>query len=123
MLNDKNSWNLKSTNGKNSKIKNIALKKPTIMQKSLLSFSCKILYEKEINNLKIRYFPEKASNVEETKKIRRKLSGHDLSKIIVGETIIDFGKIFINSKAYTIFPIRNNLRTPIQAKLLIGSLF
>ena len=98
----------------------MVVKKTNILQKSVLSFSNKIFYQKELSKLKIRYFAEKGSNVEETKKIRRKLSGNDLSKIIVGETIIDFGKIFINSKAYTIFPIRNNLRAPIQAKLLIG---
>lgn len=47
----------------------------------------------------------------------RKLSGKELSKILVGQSNINFGKIFINSDAICQFPIQNNLSTPISVRL------
>jgi hypothetical protein len=86
----------------------------------LMPESNKIFYQETYEKIKIKNFPERPLNNDEAKSISRKLNGHELSKIIVGETIIDFGKIFVNSKAYSFFNIKNNLRSSICIKLLLS---
>lgn len=80
----------------------------------------KIFYQETFEKLKLKFFPEKPLNNEEAKSITRKLSGQELSKIIVGETVIDFGKVFVNSHAYSFFKIKNNLRSTISVKLILS---
>lgn len=80
----------------------------------------KIFYQETFEKLKLKYFPDKPLNNDEAKSITRKLSGHELSKIIVGDTIVDFGKVFVNSHAYSFFKIKNNLRSTISVKLILS---
>ena len=90
--------------------------------KILMPDSNKIFYEETYNKLKIKNFPERPLNNDEAKSISKKLNGHELSKIIVGDTIIDFGKVFVNSRAYSFFNIKNNLRSSISVKLLLSKI-
>jgi hypothetical protein len=100
-----------------------AQKKSTMFQNRPLMFETnKIFYQETFEKLRMKLLPEKPLSVEEEKNISRKLTGQELSKIIVGDTVIDFGKIFVNSKAYSFFNIKNNLRSSIAVKLNIGRL-
>lgn len=97
------------------------MKKSSFMpNRPMLPENTKIFYEETFEKLKLKFLPDKPLNVEEEKSISRKLTGHELSKIIVGDTIIDFGKIFVKSKAYSFFNIKNNLRSSIAVKLIIS---
>ena len=80
----------------------------------------KIFYQETFENLRVKNFSEKPLNNEEAKSISKKLSGQELSKIIVGDTIVDFGKIFMNSSAYSFFNIKNNLRMTISVRLIVS---
>ena len=91
-----------------------------LANRALMVESSKIFYQETFDKLKLKMFPDKPLNNEEAKSISRKLSGQELSKIIVGDTMIDFGKIFVNSKAYSFFNIKNNLRSAICVKLVLS---
>lgn len=61
-----------------------------------------------------RILPEKTSDSKEITSINKELSGNELRAVQAGPTLIDFGEVYMCSRVYKTFSVKNNLRESIK---------
>lgn len=66
-------------------------------------------------------FPSEASSQAELRDIQRELSPEELQKVFVGPTTIDFGSVYVKSRAVRYFAVKNSLKTAIVVQIICNN--